>query len=1009
MSTPRTPQKLRAAGLDEPAPRSSRPVTPARDAVARTKATAGTIASPQIRAALAALRKKREASSDSTSNSLLDEPDPFSVPAPQPSAPKEQTEASAEAGPSRAPTDDGEVLLEWNVKDEGRLIEAAKKSGRLNLAARSLTAIPPALYSSLLPRSSRYHPSNRDTSHFRQERPVDLTISRGDDDEGQRETTWYEQQDLRSLNLSNNELATAGDELGGFDELENLDLHNNLLSTLPSSIGYLVNLTSLSLSHNRLSTFPAQILNLRHLRELSLASNELTSLWRADWRAQLDDALVPPDASPSATPESAHGRGESFWDSFPSSPFKRSEAAATAAPVSKAPFPLLTSLSLSNNPLAADTFSEPGFELPPRLVSLDLAGCGLTDSAVPPNVFGTLRSLQELDLSKNDLGDDLFSPALFPPAAPSASPSPLLFPALTALDLSLNPLDSLASLEHFFLASVQRPIAYTGLPHVVSNLVQNEERRTGRRIGVPPQSAAEGGSSEATEVQVRVVECMLRSEQSRRRAKFAPTATSLAREAAESKRAQASGEGPGDEERAHEQLPARPASRRRSPSPPASPSPASAPHTPSRTRRPVVLEDWEVEAAAGLSTPAGRRKAAAALARERDEAERARVEEELRTRREKEVEAERERERAQRKKEEQEQDELLGRKMREMQLGEKRDEVVDGQVEPPTPSTASTFEPDEQSSPPPYSPRSPTSPALVTAPAAPGAPATLEASESAREADSSDPAVELISSALVRSAAKTAVALSSRSLADLPVPSTGSAPSALSSPTHVDLSRNTLLAVPLSALATWGWASALRVLTLSNNRIAALEVLSTASQGVLFPSLDSLDLSSNYLPSLIASPFPPSATPSHLASLAEGDKLPLLAVLASLAPTVSTLTLRANRLTTLSGISSLVLPSADASSGARGIRRLDLAENKICDVEELCAVGERYEQGERGAWRCEELDLAMNDIARLPPQLGHLPDSLVLHLVGNKFRFPRPEVYENAGQRLVIPWLRERL
>ncbi|GAA5825571.1 hypothetical protein JCM3770_006891, partial [Rhodotorula araucariae] len=45
----------------------------------------------------------------------------------------------------------------------------------------------------------------------------------------------------------------------------------------------------------------------------------------------------------------------------------------------------------------------------------------------------------------------------------------------------------------------------------------------------------------------------------------------------------------------------------------------------------------------------------------------------------------------------------------------------------------------------------------------------------------------------------------------------------------------------------------------------------------------------------------------------------------------------------------------------------------------------------------------------LPPKLGYLPHTLVLHLVGNAFRLPRRDVYENAGERLVLPWLRERL
>lgn len=35
---------------------------------------------------------------------------------------------------------------------------------------------------------------------------------------------WYEQEVLRSLNLSNNELASLDEEVGGFEDLESLDV-----------------------------------------------------------------------------------------------------------------------------------------------------------------------------------------------------------------------------------------------------------------------------------------------------------------------------------------------------------------------------------------------------------------------------------------------------------------------------------------------------------------------------------------------------------------------------------------------------------------------------------------------------------------------------------------------------------------------------------------------------------------------------------------------------------------
>ncbi|GAA6053625.1 hypothetical protein JCM3770_001565, partial [Rhodotorula araucariae] len=880
MSAPRTPQKSRTHTTPP------RPLTPG---VPRVK---GATASPQVRAALAALRKSRHASASSPS-----------------------------------PAD---AHLEWSVKEEGKLIEAASKSGRLNLASRNLSAIPPLVYSALLPRSSTYHPSNRNPSQYRREPQPDLTLAVDGGEE--RAAAWYEQQDLRTLNLANNELESVGDELGGFEELEILDLHNNLLSTIPASVGYLVHLTSLSLAHNRLVAFPTQILNLRHLRELSLAHNQLTHLWAKDWRAQLEGVLPAPEASPSATPESASGREESFWDSFPSSPFKRT---ATDASTSTAPFPFLTSFSAAANPLSTEALTLPGFELPPRLVALDLSACGLSDSAVPPVALGTLSALKELDLSANELSDKLFSTSIFPvPASPAR-----LFPSLETLCLSLNPLDSLESPEVFLASSVGRPVSYIGLPHIIENLVRNEERRTGRRIGVPD------GAGDLKELRVLVRECPLRAEQQRRRARFPATASSASRAppavaAPVPAPAAVTAEGAA-------------AGRSQSPSPPPSPSPApvATPGTPAR-RRPVVLETWEVEAAAGLSTPGARRRAAALQAqRERAEAAARRAEEE---------------ERARAGREEEEQEEMT-RRLREVKVGEKDKEkdacALQHEEEQPT---SPRRERSEQGSPPPYSPRTP--PPAVPTPslrAPPPVPTRTAAPvEAEREADPTDPAIELVSSAFARSQAKSTVVLSGRGLAALPVPTSGAVPRALSAPSHADFSRNALPFVPLPALTAWGWAASLRVLNLANNRLAALEVLAAmpADGGALFPSLDALDLSGNFLPSHVTSPFPPSSPTSTLA-VAEDGTVPLLGALAALCPALSTLSLRGNRLTTLSGVGALLLPSTDAPLGVRGIRRLDLAENRLRSADDLVAVAERFERGERAAWRCDELDLSMNDVA----------------------------------------------
>ncbi|BGP26882.1 leucine rich repeat domain containing protein [Rhodotorula toruloides] len=967
MSAPRTPQRARNVLSDSPSNTPMR--SPARgaasSAVVRTKGS-GPTASPQIKAALAALRSKRQATSSSNiASTSSPQPSNEAIIPTMCTTRKTQDASRAEQTKEESWAEQTDLSIEWAVKGEGKLIEDAKRTGRLNFASRSLSAVPTSVYSALLPRSSAYHPSNRQPSHFRRAPAVDFTITRAED-EGRGPAKWFEQEELRSLNLSNNEIARLSEEIGGFEELEFLDLHGNLLSCLTASIGYLENLTSLSVALNGLSTFPLPLLNLRNLRNLSLAFNKISTLWPVHWRDALDKALQPPEASPSATPDSAEKKATPLSADFPKP--------------SRAPFPRLTSLSLSGNPLDHSTFLEDDFELPPRLITLELASCGLTDSALPPAVFGCLTDLKEFDLSRNELSDELFSPSLFPDDSDSR-----LFPSLESLDLSLCPVDSLETIEDFLTRRVRRPINYVGVPKVVENLVKNEERKKGCwRIGVPADLPE--GEKDGHEVRVLVRECMLRLEQGRRRAKFSPTETSLARE-----RERVEKETPQAQNIATKPTP-RPRARSPSPSPSppstplhsvsaaltAAPAPAT-PSTPSR-RRPVTLEAWEVEAAAGLSTPASRRKAAALAAKEKEERlKREREEQEQRARQKLEEARAKEEEEERRVREKQDAEKMV-RKMVEVRL--------DGPIGAGEAGKEEEVEMPE-GSPPPYSP----SPALPSA-----APALPSVEHEQVEADATDEAVALVASVYAPSQGKTTVTLASRSLPSLPSPISGSPPASLRSATHVDLSRNLLTTVPLHSLGTWGWNKSLRVLNLSCNRIAALELLTTPldQSTTFFPTLDTLDLSSNYLPSTVASRFANSNASSE----------PLLSTVAALAPSLSTLSLRQNRLTSLNGISVFFLP---ASPGARGLKTLDLGENKIVDLGELCEVAERVEREGKIRWRCEELDLSMNEFKQLPPTLGLLPHTLVIHLQGNLFRFPRREVYENAGARQVLPWLRERL
>lgn len=720
-------------------------------------------------------------------------------------------------------------------------------------------------------------------------------------------------------------------------------------------------------------------------------------------------AVQPPEISPSATPE----RADRFVDLFGQA--TRTGTHDNADPQTPPPLPGLKTLNVSGNPLGRSLRAE-GVQFPPALVSLDLSGCDLRDGDVPLETLGRLPDLLDLDLSRNDLGNSLASSA--------TSPGPKLFPRLEKLHVAVNPIDSLEQLEAFLVARVARPVEYLGLPKVISNLVRNQERLDGRRIGVPAEGASSskgvdvhseekgvrtnedrGEKAEATELrplEVDVRECLLRDEQTRRRALFPPTASSLARDRAErlqNLRTTPSTTGTRGDDPAAEpeslEVPGSPTSSSFTAAGPAHVESEESPAKPSR-RRPVVLEAWEIEAASGLSTPAGRRKAAAKAAREAAAA--AAAEDDRRRAREEAASAKRrqEEEETARKKQEDERrrvgDDELAAMMENVRLADsKEDRDVPDDEEP------AAGDEDDLADPPPYSPRAEPASTPSRAPgAAEAGIAVAQPATSGRTGQAQvEEALDLLSLARTRTANKVTMNLSSRTLPALPTPGAASqGHSNLSDVTHVDLSRNQLVSLPFGALSAWNCAQSLRVLDLSQNRLAALDLVCESSQSaVAFPALEILDLSGNALPSLVS---------TH----AGAAPVPLLAALATAAPSLVELRLRRNRLKDLSGIAGLV--SCERGGRKRRLRVLDVADNRISELEDLCAVADRLPSGST-EWACDELDLSNNEIRQLPPRLGHLPPTLVLHLVGNCFRFPKREIYEFAGERRVIPWLRERL
>ncbi|GAA6058847.1 hypothetical protein JCM10212_002791 [Sporobolomyces blumeae] len=925
-------------------PSPSRPSS----ALSRTRGQPGATASPQVKAALAALRSSRNRPSapdspssvnPSASSTSAPSADPFSTPVRDRTSNASDASSSATVEGSRPGSRiRGEMQVEWGTKSQHRLIETAKRTGLLNLSSQSLASIPTEVYSALIPRTNHYHPSQRNRSSYKEER-VDFSMTRSEDD-----LAWYEQRDLRSLNVANNEIEALEESIAGFEELEFLDVHGNSLKSIPSSLGFLTNLTSLSLASNSLTTFPVELTNLRNLVLLDLSSNALRSLWPVDWRDRLPEVLVPPEKSPSATPESPERVVDVVGVSNTDRPDGGSRSTA-------APFPLLQTLSLSGNIFDHGILSKEGFDFPPRLKTLELSKCELTDSDVPPSLFVRLSELVELDLSDNALSCDVFSPALFFVERPASGTRDLR--ALRRLDLSLNPIDHLGHLEDFLTDHVSRPIEYVGLDKSILNLVESETARLrgGRPIGLPMSDRAreEDVGNEVKDerlgLEVRVRECSLENEHERRRDKF-PDWEGKAKttHGAPSRSIRTSAP--------LESLDASPTTSSASDGQPTSTSTS----TPVKKKQ-VLLEPWEIEAAAGLATPAGRRKAAAQAAREREaeqrrEEEAARVrreerEREVKMRKEREAEERAAKEREERRREEEDQEEKLRRDMEALD--------VRGRDLPEDTSSATRG-----------------------------------------EADPNDPAYQLVRSAYdgtIRT-----VNLSRRSLASMPTLANGgsrvSQPGPVSS---LDLSHNVLRSCPMSSLATWGWTHSLRTLNLCRNRISDW---GSSTTEVVLPNVVELDLSHNALSST-------SSTSSR----------PVLLDISTAFPALQTLSLAFNRLTDVEGVDSLILPLPSSTrSVAPALRVLNLSGNKISNVTGLCQVGETFDEriqgkpkGETGGWTLEQLDLSDNEIARLPPVLGLLPHSLIVSVSGNTFRIPRRDVWENPGARTLLPELRERL
>ncbi|MBN2286942.1 MAG: TIR domain-containing protein [Tissierellales bacterium] len=83
------------------------------------------------------------------------------------------------------------------------------------------------------------------------------------------------QQNVISIDLSDEAITKLPSIIGNLKYLEKLDLSNNLLTSLPPQIGNLTSLIELNLSDNKINVLPAEITNLQNLERIDLTGNPL--------------------------------------------------------------------------------------------------------------------------------------------------------------------------------------------------------------------------------------------------------------------------------------------------------------------------------------------------------------------------------------------------------------------------------------------------------------------------------------------------------------------------------------------------------------------------------------------------------------------------------------------------------------------------------------------------------------------------------------------------------------
>ncbi|RDB25694.1 Leucine-rich repeat-containing protein 40 [Hypsizygus marmoreus] len=214
--------------------------------------------------------------------------------------------------------------------------------------------------------------------------------------------------------------------------------------------------------------------------------------------------------------------------------------------------------------------------------------------------------------------------------------------------------------------------------------------------------------------------------------------------------------------------------------------------------------------------------------------------------------------------------------------------------------------------------------------------------------------------------------------------------------------------LPLSVIVTQPFAQTLKVLVLVNRRMDKSFSLPSIPEGHggFLPNLEELNLEGCSLADLVSVTYANEASGTVTPPRSTAMILPLIA---KLFPSLRTLDLSGNALTSLSltaeALSSLILATAER----KGLKHLRLRGNRLTELDGFQGLAESF-KGNRDVpgWHLDELDIRDNEIGKLPPEVGLLPMDVFL-VDGNTFRIPPRRVWEREGTKGLLSWLRGRM